>query len=790
MPVMQWKEQAKQAIHNGFKLIPLRLGDKRPQRLGKWEEQLLSSEKIDKLPACGFGFVCGVGEQPLYAFDIDSKDEKTANTFKDTFEILHGTPIVRIGQKPKILIPFRMNKEGIKKKKTTESTQGHLDILGCGQYFVAYNIHPKTKKEYTWTTPPHRFKVEDTPLLSEEDVEYLFKFFQEITVPLVKDKKSIIPSKTWTNNNNRQYTNREITAFLSCFGEEFYNGSHDEWIPVVMAVHHETRGSSKGKEIARRWSKQGSTYDEENFNYKWDTFDFEEIGDTAKKRSTFTSLFYHHGKLIPKGLLASRFSDAYNKAMFSIYKKGHFLYTADTKAWYKKDKNNVYIWSLTLDKITASIMNFLVSMKEDVFDLSEEPEDNNKNSKSPRFWFNTDYRRQNVEENSKAKSTAQSLEAGSIFSITSDLLDSSSRFLGEQDGILDLETGQKVKPTKELYITKSTGTPFVEGEPSQEFLDLVSGYFESEEVMDYFTRCVGMALLGGNKAQRFIHIRGVGGSGKSTLMNLIKYAFGNQYVINAEASDIMQNRPPEAGKANPSLIRLMGSRVVIISETNENDEINAAKIKQMTGGDCMTARLNYGNTYSESPASFTPFIVSNKHLFVRNPDDAWWRRYIVIPFDKPIANRDASFAQKLETKYALEAKKWFLKGVKAYISKGLDVDIPEVCLKAKEEERQGTDTYQAWIDDCCDIGENLWEESHSLAKSYSEYREQELNYDRKRISTRTVALNLKQKGFKAGRQWEKPRPNRGRYLRVIEGLKLKPAFESVDDNNNIIDFKR
>ncbi|PWL04326.1 DNA primase, partial [Candidatus Liberibacter asiaticus] len=71
-----------------------------------------------------------------------------------------------------------------------------------------------------------------------------------------------------------------------------------------------------------------------------------------------------------------------------------------------------------------------------------------------------------------------------------------------------------------------------------------------------------------------------------------------------------------------------------------------------------------------------------------------------------------------------------------------------------------------------------------------EYREQELNYDRKRISTRTVALNLKQKGFKAGRQWEKPRPNRGRYLRVIEGLKLKPAFESVDDNNNIIDFKR
>ncbi|WP_240535916.1 phage/plasmid primase, P4 family [Candidatus Liberibacter solanacearum] len=316
--------------------------------------------------------------------------------------------------------------------------------------------------------------------------------------------------------------------------------------------------------------------------------------------------------------------------------------------------------------------------------------------------------------------------------------------------------------------------------------------------MNFFTRCVGMALLGGNEAQRFIHIRGVGGSGKSTLMNLIKFAFGNQYVINAEASDVMQNRPPEAGKANPSLIRLMGSRVVIISETNENDELNAAKIKQMTGGDCMTARLNYGNTYSEARASFTPFIVSNKHLFVRNPDDAWWRRYIVIPFDKPIANRDATFAQKLETEYALEAKKWFLDGIKAYIQNGhiqngrnLDVDVPEVCSKAKEEERRGTDTYQAWIDDCCDVGGDLWEESSILAKSYSEYREQELNYDRKRISTRTVTLNLKQKGFMGGREWDKSSSDRGKYLRIIRGLKLKDAFEAVeDDTNNVIDFKR
>ncbi|ADR51956.1 P4 family phage/plasmid primase [Candidatus Liberibacter solanacearum CLso-ZC1] len=686
-----------------------------------------------------------------------------------------------------------MAKAGIKKKQTPKSQQGHLDILGGGQYFVAYNIHPKTKEEYTWTTPPDAFKAEELPLLSEEDVEHLFEFFKESTTPVVKAKKEIKSPKEGNTKGNRRYTNREITAFLSCFGEEFTNGTHDEWIPVVMAIHHETQGSHEGKELARRWSKRGSSYDEENFNYKWSTFDCEEEGDSEKKRSTFASIFYHHRKLIPDGILEERFSDAYNKAMFSVFKSGYFLYASDTKAWYKKDKTNRYIWRITDDKIAGYIMEFLISMKKDAFDLCEEIENKDGTKKNPRALYLKAYAKRNACEQSRSKSTANAIEAKSPFHISSEIFDANLRYIGERDGILDMETGQQITPKEELYITKSTGTPFVEGKPSAEFMNLVSNYFESKEVMNFFTRCVGMALLGGNEAQRFIHIRGVGGSGKSTLMNLIKFAFGNQYVINAEASDVMQNRPPEAGKANPSLIRLMGSRVVIISETNENDELNAAKIKQMTGGDCMTARLNYGNTYSEARASFTPFIVSNKHLFVRNPDDAWWRRYIVIPFDKPIANRDATFAQKLETEYALEAKKWFMEGIKAYIRNGrnLDVYVPEVCINAKEEERRGTDTYQAWIDDCCDVGSDLWEESRILAKSYSEYREQELNYDRKRISTRTVTLNLKQKGFIGGREWDKSSSDRGKYLSLIKGLKLKPAFEDIENEpNNVLDFKK
>ncbi|ADR52493.1 P4 family phage/plasmid primase [Candidatus Liberibacter solanacearum CLso-ZC1] len=69
------------------------------------------------------------------------------------------------------------------------------------------------------------------------------------------------------------------------------------------------------------------------------------------------------------------------------------------------------------------------------------------------------------------------------------------------------------------------------------------------------------------------------------------------------------------------------------------------------------------------------------------------------------------------------------------------------------------------------VGEGFLEESSILAKSYSEYREQELNYDRKRISTRTVTLNLKQKGFIGGREWEKSNSDRRKYLPHYKRLK-------------------
>ncbi|MBY7649514.1 MAG: DNA primase [Candidatus Liberibacter europaeus] len=796
-----WKDQAKTCINNGFNLIALRHKDKRPLQAGKWEKQLLSHTSIDNLPLCGFGMVCGIGKHPIYAFDVDSKDAKTSETFMEGFELNYGTPHIRIGQKPKFLIPFRMKQTGIKKKKTPDSQQGHLDILGDGQYFVAYNIHPVTKEEYTWSKPPHEFKAEALPLLSEKDVEYLFELFTEQTTPIIKQKTKK-PVKEWNNVGNRQYTNREITAFLSCFNEEFYNGTHDEWIPIVMAVHHETRGSNKGKEIARRWSKQGSTYNEENFNYKWDTFDFEEIGDKDKKRSTFASLFYHHKNLIPNGLLCDRFTDAYNKALFSVYHKGKYVYIDSLGGWFVK---KAHLWSLCAEDKTQMmgiLADFLVDCRTDGKDLKEwtdeEFEEEKKKlkkrgsramPKSPREQFNNAFRSKGVSDFNRSKSTLALIDTGSIFHLTKEEEENytcDTRYLGDTDGITDLETGKRLTHVPNLYITKSTRTPYVEGKPSQKFIDFISEYFIDQETMEFFARCIGMALLGNNKSQKLINLLGVGGSGKSTLIKLLQLAFGMEYISHLQFKDIMSAYEGDAGTPSPNIIRAFGSRVAVINETNEHAPINEAVIKAITGGDTIAARLLYSNNIIRKRASFTPLIVTNKPLLIRSTDDSIWRRMVIIPFPKKINEWDDNIEDTL-AEYTLDAKKFFVEGALDYIARGRKIDMSNACEKATLKERGDLDIYQQWIDQWCEVGNDYYEKSAILARNCSEFAREELNYTKNwnGFSTKAVSSALLSKGFTI-----KPKKIDGKVSKCVFGLRMKMNFDIIEDNVINLDDKR
>jgi Bifunctional DNA primase/polymerase, N-terminal len=86
------------------------------------------------------------------AFDIDILDEGAAQAVEDLatawFEE-HGQILVRIGKAPKRCIPFRAD-DPFPKIAVSFVEGGKIEMLGDGQQFVAFGIHPDTGRPYGW----------------------------------------------------------------------------------------------------------------------------------------------------------------------------------------------------------------------------------------------------------------------------------------------------------------------------------------------------------------------------------------------------------------------------------------------------------------------------------------------------------------------------------------------------------------------------------------------------------------------------------------------------------------
>jgi hypothetical protein len=111
------------------------------------------------------------------AIDIDitypEAAEAIENLARAHFEE-RGRVLVRIGKAPKRLIPLRTDEPFAKILRTLFAPNGskhRIEVLGDGQQFVAFGIHPDTKRPYYWHGgSPGEVKREDLPYVRAGDV--------------------------------------------------------------------------------------------------------------------------------------------------------------------------------------------------------------------------------------------------------------------------------------------------------------------------------------------------------------------------------------------------------------------------------------------------------------------------------------------------------------------------------------------------------------------------------------------------------------------------------------------
>ena len=151
----------------------------------------------------------------------------------------------------------------------------------------------------------------------------------------------------------------------------------------------------------------------------------------------------------------------------------------------------------------------------------------------------------------------------------------------------------------------------------------------NQEMRKYCIKFIASRLSGNVLDQRFSIITGCGANGKSILIDLIRQVFG-EYCVNLPVTLLTQKRKA-SNAASPEKARTKGVRLCYMQEPDSGEKINAGEMKELSGGDVITARKLYGDVFSFKP-QFEMLLMCNEKPIIDDKTNGAWRRVQVYPF--------------------------------------------------------------------------------------------------------------------------------------------------------------
>lgn len=301
-------------------------------------------------------------------------------------------------------------------------------------------------------------------------------------------------------------------------------------------------------------------------------------------------------------------------------------------------------------------------------------------------------------------------------SVAPEVFDSNLNLIGTSGGTVDLATGVLSTAERGQYITKSLSFALVDGQPELwlKFLDeIMAG---DQNVVNFLQRLCGYALTGETVEQKLFFLYGTGSNGKSVFLDMLFHIFGD-YGRKAPANLFLEQKNEQHPTA---LAGLQGARLAVGSELPAGQTWNESLIKDLTGGDVITARLMRQDFFEYKP-QFTLMIAGNHQPKLKNVDEAMSRRMVLIPFNVtiPAEKRDHKLAEKLKAE-AGQILSWMIAGAVEYHRSGLA--IPESIKAASKSYLDDEDVLAEFLSTCCisdTPGEILFSSLYQIFKNWS-----------------------------------------------------------------------
>ena len=302
--------------------------------------------------------------------------------------------------------------------------------------------------------------------------------------------------------------------------------------------------------------------------------------------------------------------------------------------------------------------------------------------------------------------------------VTQAIWDRDPMLLGAPGGTLDLRTGVVRRPDPADFITRQvTIAPAANATCPRwlAFLDEVTG--GDAEMIRFLQQWCGYCLTGETVEHALAFVYGRGKNGKSVFLNTIAGIMGD-YAAVASMETFTASR---SDRHPTDRAMLHGARLATASETDEGRAWAEARIKQMTGGDPISARFMRCDFFTYRP-QFKLTIVGNHRPVLQNVDEAARRRFNIIPFTRTPGEPDARLEEKLRAEWA-GILRWMVDGCLDWLTNGL---IRPAVVAETDSYFEEQDVFGQWLEEECvtDLtNPHRWETSNELYASWRRYAE-------------------------------------------------------------------
>jgi putative DNA primase/helicase len=453
-------------------------------------------------------------------------------------------------------------------------------------------------------------------------------------------------------------------------------------------------------------------------------------------------------------------SDVYNAKLFTATFESELKYSPQSGCWYKYDG---VIWQndhlrYVMQHAIECTRNMLLDSAGMLINAAK-TRDNEKRDLMVKKSESLTKHAKSSQQKNRLDAMIGLASTDAKLSVNQSEFDSDDMLLALQNGVFDLARGVFRDANPSDMLTKQTGTEYV-GADYDKACEVWMNFLEMMQpdpsVRVWLQRFAGYCLTGRIDEQIFTVFHGGGSNGKTVFIETLKRVLGS-YATQAQFETFCE-RSNDSSIRN-DIARLDKIRLVVATEGADGSRLDESLIKQITGGDEITARFLHKEYFTFTPR-FKIVLVTNHKPVITGTDLGIWRRVVLVPWLVTIPN--AKKDKRLWEKLNLERSgilAWALDGLADYLKHGLE--LPKVLIDANSEYRNDSDLIGLWIDDCCHVANHHRVSSNDLYLSYSKWAN---SSGHRAMSQKTLGDKLSERGY------IKNRTTNGRGW---DGLKLK-----------------